>query len=82
MSIRNVLTKATRKHLSGTCHQPYVALLCPGQGSQYTGMFQNRNKTDRNVTLLLEKGREVFSDELIQLGKRGPINELNRYVCL
>jgi len=45
-------------------------------------MFQNRNKTDRNVTLLLEKGREVFSDELIRLGNRGPINELNRYVCL
>ena len=77
MTLRNVVTKAIR-HPSSVRYQSRVAILCPGQGSQYTGMFQSKYQTE-NVRLLLEKGNKAFSDDLIHLGNKGPIDELNRF---
>ena len=67
---------ANLRHHSCSTTTP-TAILCPGQGSQYMGMFgsEHGNKLIESSTTLnsmVETSKEIFQHDLVALGNHGP----------
>ena len=71
---RNVAVNSRHQFCSTTTS---TAILCPGQGSQYVGMFgsEHGNKLIESSTTLnsmVETSQEIFQHDLVALGNHGP----------
>jgi [acyl-carrier-protein] S-malonyltransferase len=59
-----------------------IAVLFPGQGSQYVGMGQDFIDTDSDCAAIMEKAESVCNFPLGKVCREGPMEELTRSVYL